>query len=149
MRRFTLFYLILLLLTCSQALAQGLRNDGKWWRNMSSSESLRYIIGYWDGQAASKPSFWKEVMNASAIASAPEVCRPLMQKMQDDFSNRPDEPDITAGELREGIASLYIDSKNRPILVIHAIGVINRKAAGATEDEIRDLIESFRKLDAE
>jgi hypothetical protein len=113
--------------------------DGTWWRGLSASDHITYVVGFMDGmQLGGEFSYWH--MSDSEQKSCAGLTANSYSQMLDKYLGK-----VTAGQLTDGLTDFYEDYRNRSILIHGAVWLVVQSISGVPKDELEKLIESWRK----
>ena len=100
--------------------------DGRFWRGVTNSEKLAYLVGYNEGLGRGLSDY------------APDV-------KQLGIELRKEWPDLTFGEIREALDHFYETPENRPFAVVIAIKTVAMKTSGMTQIQIDTFLATVRQ----
>jgi hypothetical protein len=132
---------VLLLATCIPGVAAE-RRDGNWWRGLTTSERFMYVTGFFDGMdLGNNFSYWG-IKNKDGVIDLP-VARRAMSSY-DEYSAKFFK-EVTNSQVGDGLSAFYEDYRNRTIRVSDAVWLVVNSIAGKSDEEMKPLIENFRK----
>lgn len=146
-------YLALLLLATTffvgaSVNAEDIRTDGNWWLNRSRIQKLDYMLAFWGGEQE-ESNVWDGALLFSCGKKYDKNCISFMQHIEKTANVMHSGVKATAGQLVDGIDSLYSDYRNRLILVPHAIRIVRSSIDGASDDIITKMTEKLRERDSQ
>jgi len=118
------------------------RRDGNWWRGQSEYARTVYVTGFFDGILLGNSfSYWGFVHdgktdNQSAFSAVNESFEQYYGRYL---------RDVTNAQLADGLTTFYSDYRNRRILISNAIWLVLNEISGKSEDEMKKMIENWRK----
>ncbi|MEO8399830.1 MAG: hypothetical protein ABI550_08470 [Ignavibacteriaceae bacterium] len=136
-------YLILLVFFINSLIhsqSSEVRSDGNWWITQSNDYKQSYISGFFRGMMLGfQFTLWgiNDLENLSQYkAQVEKAFRGYEKKYLSNVANT---------QIVDGLDSLYRDYKNRRIHVVRAVWIVVNGIAGMQQEELDDLIESFRE----
>ena len=115
------------------------RRDGTWWRGLSVSDRLLFVVGFMDGMDLGGDFSYWGMSSASSKACAGAASESYGEMVNKYFAN------TTSGQLADGLTDFYEDYRNRSILIHGAAWLVVQGIAGVPKDELEKSIESWRK----
>jgi hypothetical protein len=120
------------------AWAQPRRRDGNWWQNLTGTQKLYTIVGFFDGLSlGGKFSYWK-YMNDKDKQEAASLALDSYNDYASKYLAR-----LTADQLVEGLDVLYRDFQNRRIMVEDGVWLVSNQIAG--NPKVDEMIVNYRR----
>jgi hypothetical protein len=132
------------LLFVGTASGAGVREDGNWWLGMSEPMQVGYVQGYYGGRLDALRH-----CNASVLITEKlkDVDRDAFSKFACNDSRR--DTSASVGQVVDGLKSFFGESRNKRILMSHALIVVTARVNGETDEAVAEKVEYYRKLDGE
>lgn len=137
-----LIMLMLLSLSPSYVHAQNDRRDGNWWKDLTRSGKLDYMVGFFDGMDLGRDfSYWgmTKDLGDKPPACAGTAVASFGDMMSKYFTNPTNE------QIADGLDTFYKDYRNRSVKVHDAVWLVVNSIAGTPQNELDKMIESWRK----
>jgi hypothetical protein len=137
-----LIVLILLPLLPVCAHAQSHRRDGNWWKDLTPSGKLNYMVGFFDGtELGNSFSYWGMAKDSGGKTT---TCLSEAVKSYQDYGAKY-LTNVTNDQIVDGLDAFYKDYRNRSIRVHDAVWLVANSIAGTPQNELDKMIESWRK----
>jgi hypothetical protein len=137
-----LLVLVLLSLLPVCVHAQNNRRDGNWWKDVSPSGKLDYMVGFFDGMRLGHNfSLWGTLKDSGGKATP---CLSGTVKSYQDHEAKY-LSNVTNDQIVDGLDIFYKDYRNRSIQVHDAVWLVLSSIAGSPQNELDKMIESWRK----
>ena len=113
--------------------------DGNWWLSMPSAAKPSYIVGFLDGMELGYVFSLQNPDVRQKFECVSAVMHSYNQGTLKYFDN------VTAAQLVDGLNAFYNDYKNRRIRIPQAMQAVVNGIAGMSEQDLKTMIENFRK----
>ncbi len=127
--------------------------DGWFWASLPEEVKLGYVIGLVRGVnfIVEQHNLYlrrsEEAMNAAQTCT--EKDRTYIGILLDKVSERIGEfafsSPTTYGRIRDGIDKFYKDERNRSILIVDSLRIVEMQVAGKSQPEIRGVVENLKR----
>lgn len=141
MKAFRYPIVIIVILFLSNTLyAEKNSHDGNWWDSLTISAKQGYCTGFIEGMDVGYHlTYWKSndthEIKTTTSAAEESFCYHKNQHLSNTSVN----------EISERITSFYKDFRNRKIFVRNAIRIVFQGISGTSEEEMKKIIENWRR----